>query len=323
MAVKTFILDIMEGRRKGRSVLRLISYLYRSAVFLRNLAYDCHLLRIKDAGIPVVSIGNVVAGGTGKTPLVYKLAEELSKTKNVAIVSRGYMSEAEQQRKNFRVDPQMDPHECGDEPLWLARQLPKAQVWVGKDRFKSAQLARENGADLVILDDGMQHRQLKRDIEIVVVDGETPLFYLPRGFLRDSPHRIRKAHLVASYSSIFSSKVPTILLKKVSKIQLEGKKVAAFCAIGKPTNFLQTVKEAGGEVVATFFKPDHEPFLLEELEIFLKKSHAEYLVCTEKDRIKLPEKSHLPIISIPIQLEICQGEEAWQQMVIKLKLGAL
>ena len=264
MQLETHVLEIMEGRRRGKAVLRTLSYLYRAGVALRNRFYDAGLLKARDAGLPVISIGNISAGGTGKTPFVKLLAEELSKKFQVAILSRGYHSTSEKTEQVFQVTSETDVAFCGDEPYWLARCLPQVQVWVGKSRLEAARRAKENGAQLILLDDGMQHRQLKRNMEIVLVDGEDPFgngFFLPRGLLRDSPLRLNKAHFlivikptrIGIKKELTSlTKAPLILAERRTEVSLIGKKVAVFCAIAKPQKFLQSVRDAGGDIVASF-----------------------------------------------------------------------
>ncbi|HNA61547.1 MAG TPA: tetraacyldisaccharide 4'-kinase [Rhabdochlamydiaceae bacterium] len=326
-SIKQFVLDVINGRRKGKSFLHILSYLYQGGVSFRNFAYDHRILKSKDAGIPVISIGNIVAGGSGKTPVVKFLASELLQNFHVAILSRGYQSKSE--KMNFQITVKSKVAECGDEPFWLAKQLPKAQVWVGKDRFISAQKAKKQGAQLIILDDGMQHRQLKRDFEIVVVDGTDPWgrgFFLPRGFLRDAPSRLKIADLVVVTEALQGveeelkkyTKAPMITVRVKPMVSLQGKRVAVFCAIGNPDRFLKTIKEAGGEVVASFFKPDHAFFTARELEQYAGRCKADLLVCTEKDFVKLPSSFKMPIFALPTQLEICQGRDIWDQLLQKV-----
>ncbi len=334
MPLESYVLDIMEGRRQGRSLLRALSYLYRSGVVLRNEAYDTGLLKSHDAGLPVISVGNITAGGAGKTPFVQLLVEELSKKFRVAILSRGYRSLVEKTGEVLQVTSKTDVSSCGDEPYWLAHSLPKAQVWVGKNRLKSAQSAKQQGADIIVMDDGMQHRQLKRDWEIVLVDGEDPLgkgFFLPRGLLRDSPSRLKKADTIVVVQPHCQqeieeqlrplTKAPVIFTKRVTDISLKGKKVAAFCAIGRPQQFLKSIREAGGEIVSSFFKPDHDPFYPEELQKFAEESPADVLVCTEKDQVKLKIdfQCRLPIISLKSRLEISSNPAAWQDLLNKIQ----
>jgi tetraacyldisaccharide 4'-kinase len=327
MLLKQFVLDVINERRKGKLFLHLLSHLYRSGVLLRNFAYDHRILKSKDAGIPVISVGNIVAGGSGKTPFVKFIANELLKNFHVAILSRGYQSTSK--NENFQVTAKSKVSECGDEPFWLAQQLPKAQIWVGKDRFVSAQKAKKQGAQLIILDDGMQHRQLKRDFEIVVVDGTDPWgrgFFLPRGLLRDAPSRLKTADLIVvteprqgieeELNKYTEAPIVTVHVKPM--LSLQGKRVAVFCAIGNPDRFLKTIKEAGGEVVASFFKPDHALFSARELERYADRCKADLLVCTEKDFVKLPSSFKIPIFALPTQLEICQGRDMWDQLLQKV-----
>ncbi len=175
----------------------------------------------------------------------------------------------------------------------------------------------------------MQHRKLKRDIEIVLVDGEDPFgkgFFLPRGFLRDSPTRLKKADCIVVIQPSFSetekdlrlyTDAPIVFAERVTDVSLKGKKAAVFCAIGKPQKFLQSVRDAGGEIVASFFKPDHDPFYPEELQKFAEESLADVLVCTEKDMVKLPKdfKCRLPIVPLTSHLKISGNEIAWQELL--------
>jgi tetraacyldisaccharide 4'-kinase len=299
---------------------------------LRNAAYDSGIFPTHDAGIPVISIGNIVAGGTGKTPLVQFLAEELSKTFSVAILSRGYRSSVEKTGENLQVVSETAVAICGDEPYWLAKKLSQVQVWVGKNRHTSAESAKKKGAEIIVMDDGMQHRQLKRDFEIILVDGKDPLgkgFFLPRGLLRDSPSRLSKADCIVVIDPVKNiekqlrrfTKAPIIYAKMKTDLSLKGKRAAVFCAIGRPERFLNSVREAGGEIVATFFKPDHEPFHSDELQKFADESKADVLVCTEKDHVKLAAgfQCKLQLISFPSQLEISSNNEAWEQLLSNIK----
>src|SRR6185436_10651897 len=115
-------------------LLHCLSELYQAATFLRHMAYDFRLLPITKVPAVVISVGNIVAGGVGKTPLVHFLAALLSKKFTTAILSRGYKSAAEHLWEPTRVHGGMDAHAVGDEPLWLAQKLPHVQVWVGKGR---------------------------------------------------------------------------------------------------------------------------------------------------------------------------------------------
>ena len=295
-------------------LLHCLSGLYQVAVALRHLAYDYRLLPVTRVPAVVISIGNIVAGGVGKTPLVHFLAELLSKKFQVAILSRGYKSKAEHRWEPARVHSSMDVHAVGDEPLWLAQKLPHVQVWVGKKRARSAQEAVKGGAEVIILDDGFQHRKLHRDFDVVIKSDMEPTHFLPRGTLRDHPSRLEKASLLVSMKH---EKDSHVRFKREIATDLSGKKVAVFCAIANPHRFIEQVEAAGGIIVASQCKSDHMPFTVEEIESFYKESGADCLICTEKDAIKLPSTA-IPIIPIPLMLSLAGGETLWQTFIDKI-----
>ena len=203
MPLQNYVQDIIEERRKAplaKGVLLALSKFYRTGVSLRNHAYDQLWLKTFKSPLPVISVGNIVAGGTGKTPLIRLLLQELTPECGVALLTRGYRSQIEKSGEvvNLAASPST-PEMCGDEPFWLSSLFPKTAVWVGKNRVLSAQKAFEEGAECLLLDDGMQYRRLHRDIDIVVMDAQD-LFgknhYLPRGYLRDSRKRLFGADLI-------------------------------------------------------------------------------------------------------------------------------
>lgn len=325
MPVEERMKQMMVGHWMGKSVLWILSLLYRTGTMLRHYAYDFRLLPSKKVPAVVVSVGNIVAGGTGKTPLVHFLAEELAQKYSVAILSRGYRSMAEKRIHPTRVQPVMTAEEVGDEPLWLAQKLPQVQVWVGVDRYQSAQKAIENGAEILILDDGFQHRRLHRDFDIVVVNGESPFsngYFLPRGYLRDCPSRLSKATLLVMMgaSQIDLSQAPAVTFQRTTSLDLKGKKVALFCAIANPQRFIHQVESAGAHITVSSIKPDHAPFSIEEIEALVRQSQAELLICTEKDFVKLPSiTTSIPLVAVPMELHIQDGTEAWTQLIKKIQ----
>jgi tetraacyldisaccharide 4'-kinase len=211
----------------------------------------------------------------GKTPFVEMLAKKFSHRK-VAILSRGY-----------GVVP--------DEPMMLAKKLPNVKIYIGKDRVASAEQAEMDGAELIILDDGMQHRRLFRDVEIVLHDFENQHF-LPRGMLRDSKSRLSKADFVLERGK-------DVQVVPVSPPDIRGQKVGIFCGIARPEQFKKMVVDLGAEVVAEWFLADHQ---LADPSIFAKKCKelgASALICTEKDFIKLPKNSYaLPVLCLEIEM---------------------
>jgi len=343
MFLESFFLDVIEKRRKAAWLLPMLrgsSFFYRSAIAMRNVAYDRGWLRSQQASLPVVSIGNIVTGGTGKTPLVHKLAEELSKKGKVAILTRGFRSEIEKTDQFLRLNHQeglsFKAAQCGDEPLLLSRFLPKVDIWVGKNRLQTAEEARAKGVGILILDDGMQYRRLKRDFELVVLDGKDPFgqgYFLPRGLLRDSPKRLKSADLIffnhvedeEHFESLQKmihpfSQAPVVgaQLNPQNRLQLLQKKVGVFCGLGKPQRFFEALKKMQIEVVASLILPDHISPKEEELRAFANISQlkgAECLVCTEKDQIKLSSQLELslPVIPVKAALEIAFGKKDWEK----------
>ncbi|MEI6416672.1 MAG: tetraacyldisaccharide 4'-kinase [Verrucomicrobiota bacterium] len=213
-------------RRGGKraAVLRAILYqasrLYRKIVEARLFLYRSHLLRQHLLGCPVISIGNLTMGGTGKTPIVEKLARELTERgRHVAILSRGYKSVPKplvkrllarlKQHQDFfapRIVSEggallLDSRTAGDEPFMLAKNLKKVAVLVDRDRVKSGLYAIERlGSDLLLLDDGLQYLKLRHRFDLVLIDREAPFgneFLIPRGTLREPPEHLRRAtHII-------------------------------------------------------------------------------------------------------------------------------
>ena len=232
----------------------------------------------------------------------------------------------------------MTPLECGDEPYWLAKTLPKARVLVGSDRVYSGYVAQVLDVDLILLDDGMQYRRLQRDIEIGVMHADDLFgsgFYLPRGLLRDSPKRLSKADLIIvngveneeqfervekEIRPYTNAPITAMKLDVENGSLFASKKVAAFSAIAKPKRFHNTLKSLGCEIVESIENPDHVPFEKEEIEHLANRAldkGADLLVCTEKDAVKLPEgmSVRLPIKPLEITLSPVFGKENIEQII--------
>jgi tetraacyldisaccharide 4'-kinase len=197
MTIKHRIKEIMTG---GKSVkisplvilLYFLSILYENIVRLRHGIYAWGIIKDKGLPCPVVSIGNITIGGTGKTPMTIHVARLFQQMGyNVAVISRGYKGKAENTGGVISNGDTllMDVNDAGDEPIMMAIQLNKIPVLVGKRRFEMCVLARQKfNSDLIVLDDAFQHLKLKRDIDVVLLDSERPLgnlYMLPRGVLRE------------------------------------------------------------------------------------------------------------------------------------------
>ena len=318
-----------------------LSAVYRSLITARNLAYDRDLFASTRLSVPVVSVGNIVVGGTGKTPFVHLLASKLQDKVRLAILTRGYRSQMEKMGESKKISagagPLFSPEECGDEPYLLA-QKTKAAIWVGADRISSGKKAIEEGANCLLLDDGMQHRRLKRDFEIVMVDGMDPFSkgrFLPWGLLRDSPKRLKKASLIVAthvkdedhyrklqqlLAPLTSAPIVGTQIEVLNKEAFLPRKVGLFCGIGQPARFLQTARDLKSEIVDTLIVEDHRSLHKDQLQTFAERCRekgATALLCTEKDYIKLSPKSSvgLNIIPVEIQLKIIAGKEHWENLI--------
>lgn len=331
--LETHILKIIRGEKKApvlSALLKLLSHGYHLGVKTRGATYD-HLLKPKKLKLPVISVGNIVAGGTGKTPVIEYLAKALA-PKQVAILSRGYRRKS---KKTILITPDTPVEECGDEPYLLKQRLPEATIIVGSNRVYSGQLAQERGAEIILLDDGMQHRKLHRDIEIVVMQANA-LFggghFLPRGLLREPPKRLQSAdHILINGEENLeeieeklrpytNAPLTALELRVENSYEISSKKVAAFSAIANPKNFYHTLKTLGCDIVETIEKPDHLAFAPEELQGLANRAKgASILVCTEKDAVKLPKNLHLPIIPVKISLSPTLGKEHLEKTIFEVK----
>jgi len=311
----------------------VIESLYRLGLQFRHLAYDKGWFASETPPICTVSIGNIVIGGSGKTPIVQKIAKEFTKKYKVAIALRGYLGTVEHLDKPILVTPETEAALCGDEALVHAVNLPDVSVWAGKSRVQASRLAANHGAEVLLLDDGMQHRKLKRDVEIVVVDAQDDLKeqkLLPFGRLRDLPERLRYADAVILHNAkeewpdlkTFTDAPVVATRMEVSKDTaafLNGKKIAYFCGIGRPERFEETLLALGATIAAKYWLRDHaaiDPKQLSQFCIKAKDQGAEVVVCTQKDFVKLQQTSlELPLHVVQAEALVIGGELAWNNLL--------
>lgn len=359
--MEAYFLEVIKGKRKGlfasflKGALRLLSWSYQIGVACRNWAFDRGWMRRYYPPVPVViSIGNIVAGGTGKTPVTLMMAQEFYTDFLIAILSRGYRSQAENLPAPVVLSKGEGPMHpaayCGDEPYLLSQNLPKAFVFVGKDRHKASNMAAKAGVHLILLDDGMQHRRLARDFEVVVMDAYDPFgqgFFLPRGFLRESLKSLSRANLIilnhvydherflsmkkqiASYSSapLIGTKMEVEQIWNADGTAIEtlkNKKVGIFCGIAHPEYFRHTVFNLGADIISHYSVPDHKSFNPEDLKKFAEKCKsqgAELIICTEKDWVKLEKAAiqSLPFGWIQMKLKIVEGSLEWSEFIENAK----
>jgi tetraacyldisaccharide 4'-kinase len=271
------------------------------------------------AALPVICVGNVTAGGAGKTPVVAMLAERLlASGETPFVVSRGYGGRL---TGPVRVDPaKMSAADCGDEPLLLARRCP---VIVARDRVAGAALARQQGASLVLLDDGLQNPGLAKDICLVAIDAEAGFgngFCLPAGPLRaplaaQMPKVgaflvIGGAEAAAACAANLKSWGKPVFQASIQPDPaaveaLRSRPLLAFAGIGRPEKFFATLHEAGLDVAETRAFADHHVFTKVELEALrrLAATRGLTLVTTEKDAMRLPSGA-ADIKILPVSLSM-------------------
>jgi tetraacyldisaccharide 4'-kinase len=271
-----------------------LSWLFAGLVSLRRSLYAGGTLRATRVGVPVIVVGNLTVGGTGKTPLVAWLVNRLASAGfRPGIVSRGYGGGA--RREPLRLGPASRVEEVGDEPLLLARATG-APVAVCADRPSAARLLVADGVDVIVADDGLQHYALARDLEIVVLDGERRLGngrMLPAGPLREPPGRLREAALVlvnggrAAGTDELSFELRAtgaVALGGGARLGLgafAGRKVWAVAGIGNPERFLAELRRHGIEPLAVEV-PDHG-----RTDLALLRARADWpILMTEKDAVK-------------------------------------
>lgn len=269
-----------------------ISQVYRAAIALRRLAYRLRLKKRYRAPVPVIVVGGVMVGGAGKTPFTIWLARLLTaKGRKPGVVLRGYGGNSETWPRSVNSDS--DPAEVGDESVLIAARTG-VPVCVGPDRADAARQLVEEGCDLIVSDDGLQHYALDRDIEIGIVDSRRRFgngMLLPAGPLREPASRLRKVHWVVSNGPKERGEY-RMDLRGDTLVRLDGgatsllsgwqgREVHAAAGIGDPSRFFSTLKRAG-LVVREHPFPDHHAFTAEDLDLVPRLP----LLITEKDAVK-------------------------------------
>ena len=307
--------------------MNFLSPIYGGVVGARNALYDRQILRSRQLQGPVVSVGNLSAGGTGKTPFVILLGE-LLKGRGIKfdVLSRGY---GRISRGVRLVDPAGLPREFGDEPLLIARKL-QMPVIVGEDRYDAGRFAESRfGPQLHLLDDGFQHRALARDFDIVLVtpqDASDRLF--PAGRLREPLHSLARADAVvlASGASADSFPIQQKLIWRVRRgivpVNVPTRPVV-FCGIARPQNFVLQLRAANIEPIAQAFYRDHHAYSEKDIRELLelkRRSEAGGFVTTEKDAVNLGGylSALEPLAVIPVKMELADAANALDTMLNKI-----
>ncbi|CAG0971120.1 tetraacyldisaccharide 4'-kinase [Methylophilaceae bacterium] len=272
-----------------------LSWLFRLLSSCRRLAYRLGILKSYPAAVPLIVVGNISVGGTGKTPLVLWLVEQLRLAGyNPGIISRGYGGRG---RVPVAVTAGSAASEAGDEPVLLAKRA-RCPVWAGSDRVATQQalLGTHPECNVIVSDDGLQHYRMRRDIELVVVDGMRGLGngqLIPAGPLREPESRLSKVDAViyngtnghgADFNMHLKAGGIRNLLDSGQELAVEalaGKRIHAIAGIGHPQRFFQQLRGMGLDVEEHAF-PDHHPFQAADLQF----ADEDIVLMTEKDAVK-------------------------------------
>ncbi len=315
------------GGRKPGFALRTLAALYGSVVRLRRAAYRRGWLRVHRVGVPVIVVGNIAVGGSGKTPLVIALVEHLRKQGwKPGVVSRGYGRKSRSQRV---VNAQTSAEQGGDEPVLIARRC-NVPVVVDADRVAAARRVIELGADIVVADDGLQHYRLHRDLEIEVIEvgrrlGNARL--LPAGPLRE-PYRESTDLRIENRLDAPAEEWPAHHFRLVGEDLLagnrpaqrlqdwRGKRIHAVAGIGNPKRFFDSLRDHGLVLVEHPF-PDHHAYAPADLQF----EEALPIVMTEKDWVKCTAFALSDVWCLPVTAEISVGFFEEFDRLMSLKVG--
>ncbi len=351
---------VLDGSRRDlrarllRVLLAAASVVYRALHEGRRALYDWRIIRRRHAGCCVISVGNLVVGGSGKTPLVELVARKLAERgRKVAVLSRGY---GRRSREAVEVVSDgervlLDARRGGDEPVLLARNMPGVAVVVGRDRWKAARLARSRlGSDVFVLDDGFQHWRLARDLDIVAVAagrGFAPGFLLPRGLLREPLSALSRAGLVCLVrrgDTSVADGLPELIRKynrgvpivelcfepsqleempsgRISPLSsLQGLDVMALSGVGDPGSFDRVLGGLGAHVASKLSFADHHPYSEEDIHLVrvrAREASIGTVITTQKDAVRLPvwPDSSPRLLVLAVRMEVLRGEDTFLEML--------
>lgn len=298
-----------------------LSAIFGAGVALRNALYDHHIFQVKKLARPVVSIGNISVGGSGKTPFVIAMGQLLAE-RGIAfdVLSRGY---GRSSTEVAVVDPKGSPAQFGDEPLLIAQKL-QAPVIVGADRYQAGVLAEQKfSSKLHLLDDGFQHRRLYRDFDIVLLPTEDQRgSLLPTGRLREPLAALKRADaIVLPDSQERPPRARTIWpARRVIELPANTGKAIAFSGIARPRQFLEGLKSSKLEIAGTLTFRDHHRYQQGDIDCLLnlkKQNGADNFITTEKDLINLETLSAQlsPLLTVRLRVELESPEQALMELV--------
>ena len=316
------LIGVWQQRGLLACLLWPVSILYCAAMTLRRLAYESGLMTIQQFDVPIVIVGNITVGGTGKTPIVAAIARYLTdRGWKPGIVSRGYGGHSEQWPQE--VQAKSSPNAVGDEAVLLARQTG-CPVVVDPDRPAAVSSILDNhDCDVVLADDGLQHLALDRDIEIAVVDGDRNFgngFCLPAGPLREPVSRLRSVDFVIHNNSdkgnfhcelqgeLAVNLVDSRAIKPLNEFR--GLRIHAVAGIGNPKRFFSHLKSFSLDIVEHTF-PDKHPYSHSDLAF----EQEDIVLMTEKDGVKCASFAHRNMWYVPVEAKL---DESFYNQLVKL-----
>ena len=326
-------------------ILKLVSYIYRMVISIRHWMFDCGLLKSEKFKTPVICVGNITVGGTGKTPTAEMIIDYMTPYYRIALLSRGYG----RRTKGYReVSVNSSYRDVGDEPLQIKLKYPETLVVVCEKRAEAIRRIEAEHPDinLIVMDDGFQHRYVEPRINVVIVDATRPFYeddFLPAGTLRDKLDSLYRAHYfivtkcpedmnpldqrmwrkelhkIAYQRIYFTRVVPTEAVSPFfpeNKL-CKGEEVIVMSGIGNPKAFVKGVRQEY-KVVAKMIMPDHHVYSVADINrlmaLFAKYPNAK-LLTTEKDAVKLRRSRRVPqlvrerLFYQPLKVEFLQGSD--------------
>lgn len=348
--MRKFISQLAEDKRRGvvylpiLALLRILSWAYGVLARFNSFLFDRGIKSSHRLPVPVLSVGNLTWGGTGKTPLVVWIAQLLQReNRKVAILTRGYMTNASVK---------------SDEAELMQRKLVGVQVMVGKDRLENAQrFLKKNTTDVFLLDDGFQHRRVVRDLNIVTLDARHPFgngALIPRGVLREPVAALRRADIIVLTRMDQAEDVVNETVEKIRRVNsrallvksihrptslmpldsgssfdpswIKGKRVFIFSGIGQPDIFKDMLVRLGAQVVAARIFADHHDYRKDEIDVVFKEASAlnvDAIITTLKDAVKVGAIdrgaiNEVKLFYLDIELFFTEGKDEFIQRIMHI-----
>lgn len=319
--------------------LKPLEFLYQGASRLKNFFYDRDIVHATDVGVPVISVGNLSFGGSGKTPCIIWLARELSVESRVAVVCRSYKTELD---SPLKVDLNRKDAALvfGDEACLIQSELPQCTVWSGPSKTETAQAALKDKPQIILIDDGFSHRKLKRNFDLVLIDTTQGFEAYQREYAGELKRAqaviLTKTHLATAKQIDFlqakiSQQIPHLkdsIYRAATKIRVpvvKTKPLFAFCGLARPESFWQDLAKAGYQVINRMALTDHQKYTVHDQKKLVaqfldaKNEHKDIqMVTTAKDRVKLSDPELLKIVHV-VEHAFVVDEKTKEGLIAKIR----